>query len=192
MFGVFSRRPNFETIFSSQSETRKYIYGDRGKTSAVLGDQGFIEAWLASKSFPQVTAVIGEEALKGDIPSLKQMIWFCSIAFEDVDNRTRDNNLRLQMKTGFLQQRVMYCQKAIEHGEEDQSYYAMTSSAKLYLLRSNLAIDDPITLEALGNIVKYAKHFIAFGSDERELVEDAKRALEYYGPQAKLLLGMHA
>jgi hypothetical protein len=191
MFGILSRRPNFETIFSSQSETWKYIYGDRAKTSSVLGDQGFIKAWLASKSFPQVTAVIGEEALKGDIPSLKQMIWFCNIAFEDVDNRTRDNNLRLQMKTGFLQERVMYCQKAIEQGE-DQSYYAMTSSARLFLLRANLPIDDPITLEALGNIVKYAKLLIASDCDQRELVEDAKRALEYYGPQAKLLLGMHA
>jgi hypothetical protein len=189
MFGIFSK-PNYEAIFSSQSEIRKFIYGDRAKTSAVLGDRGFMKAWLGSKSFPQVTALIGEEASKGDIPSLKQMIWLCNFGFEEVDNRTRDTNLRLQMKTGFLQERVMYCQKAIEHGM-DQSYYAMASSAKLYLLRSNLPIDDPITLEALANIVKYAKHFIAYGSGERELVEDANGALEYYGPIAKLLLGIH-
>jgi hypothetical protein len=88
-----------------------------------------------------------------------------------------------------MQERVGYCQKAIDRGLESQSYYAMTSSAKLYLLRWKLpnSMNDPIAREALANIIKYAKMFIASGSDERELVKDAKTALEHYGPMAEIL-----
>jgi hypothetical protein len=73
-FKKFRTKPNYEQIFSSQEETKKFIYDDRTKTSSILGDQNFINAWLDSKNCGEITAVIETEAMKGDIPSLKQVI----------------------------------------------------------------------------------------------------------------------
>lgn len=192
MFGIFNKKPDLEKIFSSQSEITKYIYGDRKRTSAILGDDSFINAWLSSRNVGNVTAVISSQALAGDIPSLKQMIWLCEIYFGDVENRTRDANQALTMKTKYMQDRVMFCQKAIECGLKEQSYYAMTSSAKLYLLRSNIpgSIDDQITRNALTGILKYANIFIESGNQDRELIEDAKAAIEHYGPLGKIMGAM--
>jgi hypothetical protein len=149
----------------------------------VLGDEDFIHSWLSHKNTAEVTAVITGEAMKGDIPSLKQMIWLCELYFNNAEEITRDANKLLQLKTTYMQERVKYCQKAIECGLESQSYYAMTSSAKLYLLRWKLpnSMNDPIVRKALADIIKYAKLFIASDSDEHELIEDAKTALEHYG-----------
>ena len=192
MFGIFNKKPDLEKIFSSQSEITKYVYGDRKRTSVILGDDSFINAWLSSRNVGNVTAVISNQALAGDIPSLKQMIWLCELYFGDVDNRTRDANQALIMKTKYMQDRVMFCQKAIECGLKEQSYYAMTSSAKLYLLRSNIpdSIDDKITRDALAGIVRYAKIFIQSGNQDRELIEDAKSAIEHYTPLAKVMGAM--
>jgi len=74
MFGLFGKKPNFDKIFSNQAEITNYLFGDRSKTSAILGDDDFINAWLSSKNVGSVTAVINSHALKGDIPSLKQMM----------------------------------------------------------------------------------------------------------------------
>ncbi|MEP7349836.1 MAG: hypothetical protein ABI668_07780 [Sphingorhabdus sp.] len=189
MFGIFNKKPDFEKIFSSQSEIYKYIYGDRGRTSAILGDNSFIDAWLSSRNIGNVTSVINDKALEGDIPSLKQMIWLCEAHFGDVENRTNDANQALMLKTKYMQDRVMFCQRAIECGLIEQSYYAMTSSAKLYLLRSNIpgSIDDQITRSALAGIIKYANIFIKSGNQDKELIDDAKSAIEHYGPLGKIL-----
>lgn len=192
MFSIFNKKPDFEKIFGSQAEITKYIYGDRKRTSEILGDNSFINAWLSSRNVGNVTAVISNHALAGDIPSLKQMIWLCEAHFGDVENRTKDANQLIIMKTKYMQDRVMFCQKAIECGLKEQSYYAMTSSAKLYLLRSNLpgSIDDQITRDALAGIVKYAKIFIESGNQDRELIEDAKSAIEHYGPLQRIVGAM--
>lgn len=189
MFKFFRSKHNFEAIFSSLPETHKYIYGNKSKTSSILGDESFIESWLSSKYVGQVTAIIKSEALKGDIPSLKQMIWLCELYFNAAENNARDADQLLAMKTKYMQDRVDYCQKAIECGLKDQAYYAMTSSAKLYLLRSKLpgSMEDPITRDALASIIKYAKIFIGSGSAERELIDDAKGALEHYGLLAQVM-----
>jgi hypothetical protein len=193
MFKIFSRGPDFEKIFSDSSKTHKFIYGDRAETSTILGDKGFINAWLSSKNSWQVTTIIVDEALKGNIPSLKQMIWLSDIYFNDVDNIAMDSSKRLLLKTNYMQDRVMFCQKAIDRGLKDQSYYAMTSSVKLYLLYSQLpnSMDNPIIREALSGIVKYARLFIDSGSEERELIEDAKLALRTYSPLSCILQAMH-
>ena len=188
MFGIFNKKPDFDKLFSSQSEIRNYIYKDRSKTSTILGDDEFINAWLSSKNVGQVTAVINDEALKGDVPSIKQMIWLCDIYFEDAEKNARDGRELLAIKTQYMKDRVMFCQKAIDRGLKDQSYYAMTSSARLFNLRSALpnSENDPITRDALMGIIKYAKLFIESGSHERDLIADAKGALEHYSPLAAL------
>lgn len=192
MFKIFGSKPNFDKIFSSQQETRNFIYGNRARTSAVLGDEEFISAWLSSKHMGQVTAVIRDEAFKGDTPSLKQMIWLCELCYNDAENNTRDTQRLLDLKSKYMSDRIEFCQKAIDYGLRDQSYYAMTSSAKLYLLRFThvKSVDDAVTQEALAGIVRYAKLFIESGSGEPELVDDAKRALKQYGPMAALVASM--
>lgn len=189
MFGIFNKKPDLEKIFCSKSDITNYIYGDRKRTSEILGDNSFINAWLSSRNVGNVTAVITNQALAGDIPSLKQMIWLCEVYFGDVENRTKDANQALIMKTKYMQDRVMFCQKTIECGLKEQSYYAMTSSAKLYLLRSNLpdSIDDKITRDALAGILKYANIFIECGNQDGDLIEDAKSAINHYGPLGKIM-----
>jgi hypothetical protein len=192
MFNTFKRKPDFEAIFSSQFETYKYIYGDKSKTSSTLGDKAFINAWLSSKNTGRVTEIISQEALKGDIPSLRQMIWATGFFHQGMEIGLKNDKATIAIKSEMLQWRIEFCQKAIQCGLKDQSYYAMTSSAQLYLLRSKLSVDDPITREALTGVIKYAKLFIDSGSDERELIEDAENALTHYGPLANLMQDMNA
>ncbi len=192
MFGIFNKKPDLEKIFSSQSEITNYIYGDRKRTSEILGDDSFINTWLSSRNSGNVTTVIINQALTGDIPSLKQMIWLCEIYFSDVENHTKDANQILTMKTKYMQDRIMFCQKAIDYGLKEQSYYAMTSSIKLYLLYSNIpnSMDNQITRNALAGIIKYANILIESKNQDKELTDDAKSAIEHYGSLAKIMGAM--
>src|SRR5690606_37645868 len=106
MFGLFRKKPNFEKIFSNQVDITEYIYGDRSKTSNILGDKDFINAWLSSRNEENVTAIIQKQALEGDIPSLKQMIWLCELYFSDAENHVMDANQLLMLKTKLMQDRV--------------------------------------------------------------------------------------
>lgn len=189
MFGFFRSKLNYEEIFSSQEKTRKFIYEDKSKTSSILGDNAFIEAWLDSRNVGQVTAVIEHEAMKGDIPSLKQMIWLSDAYFEDARNIFKDKNQLLEMQTMYLQDRIRYCEKAIEFGLKDQSYYALVSSVKLYELYKKIPLSNEgsIAPKALGDIIKFANILIASGIKEPELIQDAKGAIAHYGQMAKLL-----
>ena len=185
----FRKKPDYEKIFSSEEEVKKHIYGDKAKTSSVLGDQDFINAWLDSKNFGKVTAVIEAEAMKGDIPSLKQMIWISDVYCEDVPNMFSNPQQILEQQTIYLLDRVKYCVKAMDCGLKEQSYYALTSSVKICNLYGNIpgAIENPIFQNSLSNIIKFAEIFINSGTSEHELVQDAKNAIEYYSPMAKLL-----
>jgi len=189
MFGLFNSKPNYEEIFASQEKTRSFIYADRAKTSSILGDNSFIEAWLDSRNVGQVTAVIEHEAMQGDIPSLKQMIWVSDLYFEDATNNFKDKGQLLEMQTMYLQDRIKYCSKAIEFGLKDQSYYALVSSVKLYSLYGNIPLSNQNSAapKALENIIKFAEILIKSGINEPELIQDAKNAIAHYGPMAKLL-----
>lgn len=184
MFG-FGKTPDYERIFSSKEETHKFIYGNRSKTSTILGDNAFIDAWLSSKNTGQVTSVIQSEALKGDVFSLKQMIWLSEIYFENAPNVFTDENQLLEMRTTYLQDRIKYCQKAIDCGLKDQSYYAMASSVKLYNLYSKAPIDNPFGRLAILGIVNYAQMFLKSGINETDLIQDTKNALKHFLPMAE-------
>ncbi len=186
MFRRFGRAPDYEKIFSSHEEIHKFIYGNRSKTSTILGDDDFIKAWLSSQNTGQVTSIIQKEALNGDIPSLKQMIWLSHISFEDAPNVFKDQNQLLKMRTTYLQDRIKYCQKAIDCGLKEQSYYAMTSSVELYNLYSSAPIDNPFGRLALLGIVNYAQMFLKSGTNETDLIQDTKDALEHFKPMAEI------
>lgn len=192
MFGFLKGNTNYEKIFSSRSETQRFLYNDRTKTSEILGDQKFINSWLDSKHVGDVTAVIKGEALRGDIPSLKQMIWVCDLYYEDAPNQYSSPGELLKARTVCLQERISYCQKAIEKGLSDQSYYAMTSSAKLYNLYANAsgALENPIVQRALLGIIVFAEMFLETDIAEIALRQDAENAITHYSPMANVVAQM--
>ena len=188
MFGFFNGKVDYAKIFSSADGTYRHIYGDKSKTVEILGDEVFIEAWLSSRNVAVVTEVIRNEALKGDIPSLKQMIWVSDIYFRDAENLTRDKNEQISLKVAFLKDRIIFCEKAISLGLKDQAYSAMVSCANLYaiLAPQQKNITDTSTRSALNGIVKHARQFIESGYGDPELIGDAKKLLSQYAPVAKL------
>ncbi|XBS68129.1 hypothetical protein ABK905_14835 [Acerihabitans sp. KWT182] len=188
MFSIFKGKPNYEQLFSSASDIHQHIYGNKTRTADILGNEEFIEAWLASKHISLVTSVIKQEALKGDIPSLKQMIWLNDIYYNNADNLTENKSQQQKIKIDSLKDRILFCERAIALGLTDQSYYAMTSCAKLYALLAPRQTDlaDETTKNALNGIVNHARRFIASGYDDPELIDDAKRLLAQFAPIAAL------
>jgi hypothetical protein len=184
----FKRKMDYEGLFSSADETCKYIYGNRSKTVEIMGNQDFIDAFFASKNTAKVNTVINNEAMKGDIPSLKWMIWFCHQRFLNAETMTRDRTLQLEMKVVALTERVMYCEKAMALGL-DQSYYAMTSCWNLSSIFETLPVTSA-TYEtqknAMNGVVKYARLFLESGYDDPDLIGDAKNMLWKFAPLAKL------
>ena len=189
MFGLFRAKPNYAKIFASQDEVRRYLYSDRTKTSSILGSSEFINAWLESGNSEQVTSVIKSEALNGDTPSLKQMIWLADCYYQDAPNHFKNDAHLLEARTSLLQDRIKYCRKAIECGLKDQSYYAMTSSIKLYKLYQRIpdSIGNPIVQMALLGIIVFAELFLESGAQEPELIQDAKDAIEHYSQMARFV-----
>jgi len=189
MFGSFGKKKvDYEKIFSSATDTRQYIYSDSSKTVSILGDNDFIEAWLASKNIGNVTQVIREEAIKNNIPSIKQMIWLNSLYFQNVENFASTKNEQTQLQIVFLKERILFCERAVGLGLTEQSYYAMISSANLYSILAGLGskVSDIDALNALKGIIKYAKIFLASGENDKELIEDAKALLKQYGALSQI------
>lgn len=194
MFDFFKGKVDYEKLFASANETHHYIYGNRSKTAKILGDDRFIEAWLDSKNIAAVTTIIKNEALKGDIPSLKQMIWLNDLYFKDADNLIIDLSQKLKIKVESLKERIMFCEKAIRCGLKDQSYPAMISCTNLYsiLAPQQNNMTDETTRFALNGIVKYARLFIESGYDDPELIRDAKMLLKQYTPITQITNSLNA
>lgn len=189
MFGVSGKKKvNFEQIFSSATDTWQYLYGDSSKTVSIFSDNDFIDAWLSSKNVGLVTQVIRAEALKDNIPSLRQMIWLCGMYFQNVASFAPSKAEELQLQIAFLKDRVEFCEKAIHLGLVENTYYAMVSCANLYTLLTGPGrqLNDKDTVTALNGIVKYATLFLASGENDPELIEDANQLLKQYSALARL------
>lgn len=193
MFNLFRKKPDYSAIFSSPSATYELIYGDSSKTSEILGDQSFIDAWLSSPQMPRISTLIRQEAIKGDVPSIKQMVWLAEIYYQD-SAQISDASKRLVIQVSALKERIMFCEKSIDLGMKDWSYKAMVSSKNLYSLleSSGAPASDKTTRDALNGIVKYSKLFLESGCNDPELIEDAKNLLEHFGPLAKLITAVSA
>ncbi|MBV5350021.1 hypothetical protein JZU71_02355 [bacterium] len=185
----FSRKPDYQKIFSSPSSTFEYLYSDRSKTASIMGDNAFIDAWLESTNVGQVTSVIRSEALKGDIPSIKQMIWVCELYYQNADTFTSDPKERIKMKVHFLKERVLFSEKAVSLGLRDRSYQAMISNVNLYRLLAdqNTALTDVETRTALNGIITNATLYLSLNEDDAGMNEDAKNVLDEYGKFAQLV-----
>jgi hypothetical protein len=188
MFNPFKKKPNYSAIFSSPGATYELIYGDSSKTSEILGDQSFIDAWLSSPQMPRISTLIRQEAIKGDIPSVKQIIWLSEMYYQD-SAQISDTSKRSVIQISALTERIMFCDKAIDLGMKDWSYKAMASSKNLYSLLElgGASTSDQAMRDALNGIVKYSKLFLESGYNDSKLIEDAKGLLKHFEPLAKLL-----
>ena len=184
MFSFFGKKPDYEAIFVSDDATQKLIYGDRAKTSKVLGDEAFVASWLASRHMSRVSNLIRREALKGDIPSIKQMIWLGDFIYRDSASMP-DATTRTAYQKSVLQERILFCEKAISLGMPEKSYQAMMSCANLYaLVESSVDVTDEIIQSTLSGIIRNAKLFLSIGVDDPGLIEDANNALAKFEPLA--------
>lgn len=187
MFSFFGKKPDYEAIFVSDDATQKLIYGDRSKTSKVLGDEAFVDAWLASRHMSRVSNLIRREALKGDIPSIKQMIWLGDVIYRDSASMP-DATRRAAYQKSVLQERILFCEKAISLGMPEKSYQAMVSSANLYtLMGSSVAVTDELIQSTLSGIIRNAKLFLSIGCDDPGLIEDANNVLAKFEPLANVM-----
>jgi hypothetical protein len=189
----FSRKPNYDKIFSSPSSTFEYLYSDRSKSASIMGDNDFLNAWQESANVGQVTGVIRSEALKGDLPSIKQMIWVCDLYYQNSDSFTSDPKESYKMKLHFLKERILFAEKAVSLGLRDRSYQAMMSSVTLYrlLASQNTAPTDVETRTALNGIITNATLYLSLNEDDPDMNEDAKNVIEEYGKFSQLINAMN-
>lgn len=187
MFGLSKAKIDYEEIFSSLEKTHQHIYGDRSKTVEILGSEAFIDAWLSTRNDSVVIKAIYEEAHKGDIPSIKKLIWLYDLFLNEVENKKEDKTEQIQLKVKFLKDRIFCSELAIRFGLKDQSYYAMVSFANLYsILSQHKNLEDPHTIAPIDGIILFAKRFLESGHDDHEMIEDAKNHLKQYTPIAPL------
>ena len=188
MFNLFKKKQDYSSIFSSPTATYELIYGDRSKTSGVLGNQAFIDAWLSSPNMVRVSSIIRKEAISGDIPSVKQMIWLSELYYRD-SARISDATARSAIQKSALTERIIFCEKAIALGMKDRAYQAMVSCSNLYSLleAGGAPIGDQEAREALNGIVRNSKLFLESGYNDPELTEDAESLLKHFEPLARIM-----
>ncbi|WP_299913375.1 hypothetical protein [uncultured Paracoccus sp.] len=185
----FKKKPRYEAIFSSPEATHKYLYEDRRKTADILGDDDFVSAWLDSKNRQEISTVIRKEALKGDVPSIKQMIWLANLYYNDSDNIPVSPAERDKIKKATLKDVVFFSEKAVSMGLEDRAYQAMVAHFELYGILSSQkkSISDPEIISSINGIVRNAKTFASSGYDDPDLIDDAKSLIERFSSMVKVI-----
>ena len=194
MFDFFKARKDYRKICSNPDLVRKILYSDRRETAKILGDESFINAWLDSDSQHEITMLIRKEAMDGDIPSLKQMVWFLGYLYDDLVNSGLDKNRKSQFLIGQLEERIYFCNQLTLKGFS-QSYYAMISCYRLYKVLYELKEPGNIakTRDTLNEMVRHAEAVIRMGKDHPDFdgdagfIQDAKNMLSE-GKDLRLLL----
>jgi hypothetical protein len=179
-------KSKYERAFATNDATYQLIYGDRAQTANVLGNPDFIKAWFASDHFNRVTTIIGNEALAGDIPSIKQMIWLGDQVYQNVPNMTQDAAERAQLQIEASKERIRFCELAISKGLDDRSYQAMGSYARLYALvgaQTGSASSTEIG-DILAGIIRNAKIYLASPKADPDYVQEVRDALAHYSEKA--------
>ncbi|HCF59676.1 MAG TPA: hypothetical protein DFS52_16985 [Myxococcales bacterium] len=173
MFSLFNRKPNYRKIFSSPIDTHKYLYSERSKTAELLGDESFIEAWLESENRWAVMKVILAEAAKGDIPSIKQMIWYFDVLFQSPSTSEEG-------KVMALQTRIELCEAAVTMGLKEFSYKAMVSCSNLFSIavQGQTPPSDQMAKQAINGAIRHANLFLKSGYEDPELINDARQILK--------------
>lgn len=184
MFGFLKNKRDYRKICQDPKAVYNLLYSDRSKTSEILDDGEFIDAWLNGDKQREITMIIRKEAINGDMPSLKQMVWFLGTLYQEISVAGIEKNEKLTALIGLLTERITYCKKLIALGDP-QHYYAMVSSFNLF--KAMYARNEPGNLDkvrdVLNETVEFANSVItmginhpAFGGDAG-IVKDAENVL---------------
>lgn len=197
MFGFGKSKKNYKKICQDPKAVFSLLYTDRTKTSEILGDTEFIDAWLGSEKQREITLVIRKEAIGGDVPSLKQMVWQLGNMYQEVSSARTAKNQKLEAFVEILGERITYCNQLIARGVP-QHYYAMVSLHNLYKALHELS--KPGTLEktrdTLNEMVKHAQAVVKMGKNhptfdgDAGFISDAKNILREGLDLRKLLNAM--
>ena len=174
MFNFSKARRNYKQICSDPNLVHKILYIDRRETAKILGDETFISAWLDSDKQRDITMLIRKEAMDGDIPSLKQMVWLLGMLYEEILHSNLDKKTKSQALIGQLEERIAFCNQLTLKGFP-QSYYAMISCHRLYQVLHDLKEPGSITKtrDTLNQMVQHAEAVIKMGKDHPDFDGDA-------------------
>ncbi len=174
MFGFGRSKTDYEKICEDPSSVFKLLYGDRAKTSEILDDGDFISAWMNSGKQRDITLVIRREAIAGDVPSLKQMVWFLEKMYQEISSASIEKKRKLETLIAILGERVGHCNRLIANGIP-YHYQAMVSSHNLYRALSELGKPGTIekTRDTLNAIVEHAQAVIKMGKSHSAFDGDA-------------------
>ena len=174
MFGFGKSKKDYKKICQDPKSVFNLLYADRAKTSEILGDTDFIDAWLGSENQSAITLIIRKEAIGGDVPSLKQMVWMLGTMYQEVSGAKIEKNQKLDALVQILDERIRYCNQLIARGVP-QHYYAMVSSHNLH--KALYELSRPGTLaksrDALNEMVKHAQAVIKMGKNHPAFDGDA-------------------
>lgn len=184
MFGFRKPKNDYNKICRNPEAVNRLLYSDRKKTAEILGDDAFIRAWLDSQNQHDITMMIRREAIEGDIPSLKHMVWLLGNIHEEMSAANIEKNKKLRMLTGVLTERISYCNDLISKGVP-QHYYAMISCHHLYMALYELNETGTIemTRDTLNEMVEHAEAVIRMGKEhptfdgDEGFINDAKTIL---------------
>jgi hypothetical protein len=191
MFG-FGKENKYESIFESEDSTYNHIYKDRSKTALILGDEEFINAWLGSPNQARVSSVIAREAERGDIPSIKQMIWLSQMMLQDMQANSRPVNIDAQ--TSCLKGCLHFCAVGEKFGM-NYAYYMMGSFINLYQIYMSRKgiVDDAEISQTLKAAVSCANRILEeehlandLYDDPQGTLRDARSIVDQYGRMSQL------
>lgn len=183
---MFSRVPDYRSIFASAEETSKYIYGDPDRTADIIFSEPFLLAMSQSPHQKQVDMIIRQHALEGNTPSALYMISLLGMMYSEMAQALpAQPSLKEPIRT-LLRERIQFCDVAIRGGRGEQAYYAMSSSNSLYSLLADDASAKSECVRALKNIVNYGEMFLQSNSSDHELIDEVREAVEYWRPHAQL------
>lgn len=198
MFGFGKSKKDYKKICKSPEDVYHLLYSDRRKTSEILGNDEFISAWLDGDKQREISMIIRKEAIAGDIPSLKQMVWLLGIMHQEVSGARMAKEQKLTAVAGILEERIKFCNSLIDQGLVQQHYYAMISCHNLYraLYDQNESGTIQKTRDVLNEMVEHAQAIIRMGKDhpaidgDEGIIEDAKNILLEGSDLRKLLNAM--
>lgn len=174
MFGLGKPKNNYKNICQDPKAVFNLLYANRSKTSDILGDDDFITAWLDGEKQQEITMIIRKEAIGGDVPSLKQMVWFLGMMHQEVSSAGIEKQQKLEAIIGILGERISYCNKLTSIGNP-QHYYAMVSLHNLYKALHELNRPGMLvkTRDTLNEMVEHAQAVIKMGKDHPSFDGDA-------------------
>ena len=197
MFGFGKSTNHYKNACSNPRSVYDLLYKDRTKTAEILGDEAFISAWLDSEKQQEITLIIRKEAMGGDVPSLKQMVWLLGNMQQEISAANIDKKQKSLALCGVLSERVSHCNSLISKGLLGNHYQAMVSSHHLYKVIQDL---DEQTLEqtrdTLNEMAKHAQAVIDLGKDhpafdgDAGFISDAETILKEAESFRKLLNAM--